>query len=116
MTHNKLAAFALASAVALIVALPAAAESKEKPASREPQVSTALQPSSHLGAGKSSSHLQVHRHHAATKSTFSAAAYEECSFICGDWLVTCSGETADCDDSSCEATGGGFILDAECVD
>jgi hypothetical protein len=113
MSKNHLAALALASAFALITALPAAAAAPAKPTGIEPQVTTAH----HAGHGmalKSRSHLHVQRQHSPARPGFFAAAAEECSFVCGDWLVTCSGESASCDDSSCVASGGDTTIIAWC--
>jgi hypothetical protein len=114
MSKNRFAALALASAFALITALPAAAADKPaKPAGTAPQVTT----SRHSGGRmvlKSSSRVRVQRQHGAQRPGFFAAAAEECSFDCGDWTVTCSGESAACSDSACIASGGDTTIIAWC--
>ena len=115
MSKNHFAALALASAFALITALPAAAADKPaKPAGAEPQVTTAHHAGGHGMALKSRSRLHVQRERGPKTPDFFTASAEACSFTCGDWEVTCSGSTASCDDSSCVATGGGVILVAWC--
>lgn len=112
---KKLAIFALSFAFALSVALPAFAADHQDKARRGPsaQGSSSLPKIGVSGQGD----LSKLRFHQRKNPSSLGAIFEkqECSFTCGDFLVTCSGSSASCTGSSCEASGGGITLIAQCV-
>jgi hypothetical protein len=122
---KKLAASALAFAFALTLALPASAADREDremrggkgPHASQGQVtSTANQANiSVSGQDTSSKKLRFHRQQTGSQGLAGIFEKAECSFTCGGWTVTCSGEAVACNSSSCAAAGGGVILTAECV-
>ena len=113
---KKLAVLALASAFALSAALPASAAERQDKARHTPAAAKrpAVRPDIQVFGHGDPSKLRFHQRHTPIRPNeiFQKA---ECSFTCGDWLVTCSGASASCTDSSCEASGGGITLIAECI-
>jgi hypothetical protein len=118
---KKLVVLALASAFALIAALPASALDREEKAPKEPRRAPSTEQRSSVRPNVTlSGHGDPNRLHFRQLQTpgrptnfFEKA---ECTFTCGDWEVTCSGSSASCEDESgCTASGGGSTIIVECV-
>lgn len=122
MVKNKLVIFALATTFALVAALPASALDREERAPRSFRgIQTAPRSSRSSGqpnisvAGQGNPQQLRFQRHQIPKGPAGLFEKQSCSFTCGGWTVTCSGESALCGSSSCAASGGGVLLLAECV-
>ncbi|HEX3552532.1 MAG TPA: hypothetical protein VIA62_04830 [Thermoanaerobaculia bacterium] len=113
---KKLVVLTLASAFALSAALPASAADRQDKARRAPAAAQrpAVRPDIQVFGHGDPSKLRFHQRQTAIRPN-EIFQKDECSFTCGDLIVTCSGASASCTGSSCEASGGGITLTARCV-
>jgi hypothetical protein len=118
---KKIVISALAFTFALAVALPASAIDREERGLKAPRGHAAPQVTSNQAKISVAGHGKADQLRFTTRQVSSQGQRPdffqkaECSFICGDWIVTCSGEAVGCTDSSCVASGGGREIGAVCV-
>lgn len=119
---KKIAVSTLACTFALAIAIPASALDREDKAPRENRAPRQQQQTSavkaHVGVSGHGDPNRLRFTQRPSTSHAPAGIFEkaECSFTCGDWIVTCSGEAVGCTDSSCVASGGGQEIGAVCVE